>query len=63
MLQVKGANGDLYLVMSQSAYDSLTSAQIQKLKNHNKAIVSSSLDTIEACGGGSARCMLAEIFY
>ena len=62
MLQVKGAHGDLYLVMSQSAYDSLTSAQIQKLKNHNKAIVSSSLDTIEACGGGSARCMMAEVF-
>ena len=62
MLQVKGAKGDLYLVMSQSAYNSLTSSQIEKLKKHNKAIVSSSLDTIEACGGGSARCMMAEVF-
>ena len=62
MLQVKGANGDLYLVMSQSAYESLTSSQIEILKKHNKAIVSSSLDTIEACGGGSARCMMAEVF-
>jgi len=52
----------LYLVMSQSAYESLTSSQIEKLKKHNKAIVSSSLDTIEACGGGSARCMMAEVF-
>ncbi|MFH6768118.1 arginine deiminase-related protein [Gaetbulibacter aquiaggeris] len=62
MLQVKGTNGDLYLVMSQSAFNSLTSSQIEKLKRHNKAIVSSSLDTIEACGGGSARCMMAEVF-
>ena len=62
MLQVKGTNGDLYLVMSQSAYNSLTSSQIEKLKRHNKAIVASSLDTIEVCGGGSARCMMAEVF-
>ena len=62
MLQVKGENDYLYLVMSQSAYESLTSFQIEKLKKQNKAIVSSSLDTIEACGGGSARCMMAEVF-
>lgn len=62
MLQVKGANDALYLVMSQSAYESLTHSQLEVLKKHNKAIVSSSLDTIEACGGGSARCMMAEVF-
>jgi hypothetical protein len=62
MLQVKGSNDELYLVMSQSAYDSLTNSQLEVLKKHNKAIVSSSLDTIEACGGGSARCMMAEVF-
>jgi len=62
MLQVKGTNDDLYLVMSQSAYDSLTKFQIEQLEKHNKAILSSSLDTIEACGGGSARCMMAEVF-
>ncbi len=62
MLQVKGANDELYLVMSQSAYNSLTNTQLETLKKHNKAIVSSSLDTIEACGGGSARCMMAEVF-
>lgn len=62
MLQVKGANNELYLVMSQSAYHSLTNSQLQALKKHNKAIVYSSLDTIEACGGGSARCMMAEVF-
>ncbi|MCF8272379.1 MAG: amidinotransferase [Flavobacteriaceae bacterium] len=62
MLQVKGTNDELYLVMSQYAYDSLTNSQLEVLKKHNKAIVSSSLDTIEACGGGSARCMMAEVF-
>lgn len=61
MLQVKGANDQLYLIMSQSAYDSLTGTQITTLEKHTK-ILSSSLDTIEACGGGSARCMMAEIF-
>ena len=61
MLQVKGANDELYLIMSQAAYDSLTTNQIKALKEHTN-ILSSSLDTIEACGGGSARCMMAEVF-
>ena len=61
MLQVKGVNDELYLIMSQAAYDSLTKSQIEKLEKHTK-ILSSSLDTIEACGGGSARCMMAEVF-
>ncbi|WP_067147412.1 citrulline utilization hydrolase CtlX [Pseudotamlana agarivorans] len=61
MLQVKGANDTSYLVMSQSAYNSLTASQISTIEKHTK-ILSSSLDTIEACGGGSARCMMAEVF-
>ena len=61
MLQVKGANDKSYLVMSQAAYDSLTVSQIDRLKKHTN-ILSSSLNTIEACGGGSARCMMAEVF-
>tara|TARA_R110002049_G_scaffold62212_5_gene166526 strand:+ start:66 stop:1013 length:948 start_codon:yes stop_codon:yes gene_type:complete len=61
MLQVKGTNDELYLIMSQAAYDSLSKAQISKLEKHTK-ILSSSLHTIETCGGGSARCMMAEIF-
>ncbi len=61
MLQVKGINDELYLIMSQAAYDSLTTSQIERLEKHSK-ILSSSLDTIEACGGGSARCMMAEVF-
>jgi len=61
MLQVRGANNKRYLVMSTSAYKSLTPAQIAALEKHCE-ILSSSLDTIEACGGGSARCMMAEVF-
>ncbi len=61
MLEVKGANDRRYLVMSDSAFKSLTKKQIAQLEEH-VTILHSSLDTIEACGGGSARCMMAEIF-
>ena len=61
MLEVKGADDKRYLVMSTSAHQSLTPKQIKQLEKHAE-ILSSSLDTIEACGGGSARCMMAEIF-
>lgn len=61
MLQVRGANDKRYLVMSTSAHQSLTPEQIAALEKHCE-ILSSSLDTIEACGGGSARCMMAEVF-
>jgi hypothetical protein len=61
MLEVKGANDRRYLVMSATAYKSLTKKQIAQLEEH-VTILSSNLDTIEACGGGSARCMMAEIF-
>ena len=61
MLQVKGGNDARYLIMSQAAYDALTASQIESLERHTK-ILSSSLNTIEACGGGSARCMMAEVF-
>ena len=61
MLEVKGTDDRRYLVMSASAHQSLTKKQIAQLEEH-VTILSSSLDTIEACGGGSARCMMAEIF-
>ncbi len=61
MLEVKGRNDERFLVMSESAYKSLTKKQIAQLEAH-VSIIHSSLDTIEACGGGSARCMMAEIF-
>ncbi|KAB1067438.1 amidinotransferase [Tamlana haliotis] len=60
MLQVKGSDAN-YLVMSQAAFNVLTDAQVTAIEKHCK-ILSSPLDTIEACGGGSARCMMAEVF-
>lgn len=61
MLEVRGANDKRYLIMSAAAHQSLTPKQIEQLEKYAE-ILSSSLDTIEACGGGSARCMMAEIF-
>ncbi|MEJ2113793.1 MAG: arginine deiminase-related protein [Flavobacteriaceae bacterium] len=61
MLQLKGKNDTSYIVMSEAAYNSLTETQITSLKKHGELLYSS-LDTIETCGGGSARCMLAEVF-
>ena len=59
MLQVMGDQP--YLAMSKSAHHSLTKNQIETIEKYNP-IISSSLDIIEACGGGSARCMMAELF-
>ncbi|UNY97208.1 arginine deiminase-related protein [Zhouia spongiae] len=61
MLQVRGAGNTAYLVMSETAYNSLTAQQTAKIEKHCK-IIYSSLQTIETCGGGSARCMMAEVF-
>lgn len=61
MLQLKGENDQLYLVMSEAAHKSLTPSQISSIEKYCP-ILSSSLETIETCGGGSARCMMAEVF-
>lgn len=61
MLQVKNTNGDTFLVMSSQAFNSLNEAQIQKI-NQFTQILHSDLTTIETYGGGSARCMMAEVF-
>lgn len=61
MLQVQGADGKKYLVMSDDARQSLTPAQVTAIEKHCE-ILSTSLETIETCGGGSARCMMAEVF-
>jgi len=61
MLQVLGENEARFLVMSTQAYESLTKAQITVIEKHCE-IIHSSLNTIETCGGGSARCMMAEVF-
>ena len=61
MLQVRGHQGQRYLVMSEAAHKSLTADQVNRIEKHCP-ILSSSLETIETCGGGSARCMMAEVF-
>ena len=62
MLQVIGNDNQRLLVMSSSAYKSFSPAQLSMLEKFNDKIIHSPLDTIETCGGGSARCMMAEIF-
>lgn len=61
MLQVLGSNENPYLVMSSTAYKSLTPDQLTKIEQHCE-IIHADLSTIETCGGGSARCMMAEVF-
>jgi hypothetical protein len=60
MLQVQNTSGEQLLVMSEQAYNSLSAAQLELLLKYNK-ILTSPIPTIEKHGGGSARCMLAEI--
>jgi len=61
MLQVQGAESKKFLVMSARAHRSLTEEQISRIEKHCE-ILSSEIQTIETCGGGSARCMMAEVF-
>jgi hypothetical protein len=61
MLQLQGADNKRYIVMSAAAHQCLNPKQVAQLEKYGQ-ILSSSLDTIEACGGGSARCMMAEVF-
>ena len=60
MLQVQGTDKK-YLVMSARAHRSLNKDQISKIEKYCE-ILSSEIQTIETCGGGSARCMMAEVF-
>lgn len=61
MLQINNTNEEKFLVMSSQAFNHLRADQISKLAPFN-VIIHSPLDTIEAIGGGSARCMLAEVY-
>ncbi|TWP24815.1 amidinotransferase [Apibacter muscae] len=61
-LQLKSKiDGTRYLVVSQTAYQSITQEQLKKIKNYTEIIVCN-IPTIEKYGGGGVRCMLAEIF-
>ncbi len=61
MLQVQNKEGVKFLVMSQTAYQSLSPEQVSAIEKYCE-IIYSDLNTIEVNGGGSARCMLAEVF-
>lgn len=61
MLQVQNKDGKKFLVMSQTAYQSLNPDQVAAIEKYCE-IIYSDLNTIEVNGGGSARCMLAEVF-
>ena len=61
VLEVENTKGQSHLIMSEKAYQSLEAPQIQSISKSSK-IISIPLDTIEKYGGGSARCMIAEIF-
>jgi hypothetical protein len=61
MLQIKNNTGEKYLVMSQSAYDSLRKEQRQMLEAYAK-LLPIPVPTIEDVEGGSVRCMIAEVF-
>ncbi|GAB3202978.1 hypothetical protein ABID22_001175 [Pontibacter aydingkolensis] len=62
MLQLRNRQGESILVMSEAAYTSLTEEQLAKLRKHNDHLLYFPVHLIEQCGGGSVRCMIAEIF-
>lgn len=61
MLQIRNDREETLLVMSEQAYRALTPAQVQALERHTR-LLHAPIDTIETYGGGSARCMMAEVF-
>ena len=61
MLQVKGKDDNRYMIMSKTAFKSLTEDQITKIKQES-VILFSNINTIETLGGGSVRCMMGEVF-
>ena len=61
MLQVKNNRNVSHLIMSTQAYNSLRPDQIRHLERHTK-ILHAPIPTIETYGGGSVRCMMAEVF-
>ena len=62
MLQLRNKDKERILLMSQSAYSSLDPLQISELMKYNEKLLPISIPTIELFGGGSVRCMMAEIF-
>lgn len=61
MLEIADRSGNSILVMSENAHRSLSEEQLAKLAAHSR-IEAFDIETIEACGGGSVRCMIAELY-
>lgn len=61
MLEVQNEQGEKFTVMSKAAFNSLTTAQVKSIEKYTQ-IIAPEIPTIEKLGGGSARCMMAEIF-
>ncbi len=62
MLQLHNKQNETILVMSEAAYTSLTEDQLTSLRKHNDHLLYFPIHLIEQCGGGSVRCMIAEIY-
>ncbi|HEY5569396.1 MAG TPA: arginine deiminase-related protein, partial [Gammaproteobacteria bacterium] len=60
LIELKGKDGNV-IVLSTRAAASLKDSQREALGRHG-TVVTANIDTIETCGGGSVRCMLAEVF-
>ena len=61
LLQIENKDGKLLLVLSKSAFDSMNQKQLDQLSSYNELVIVS-IPTIERVGGGSVRCMMAEVF-
>ena len=61
-LEAKNNFDEFFLIMSSRAFNALNTNQKEKLSKYYKKIIHSDLTTIERYGGGSARCMLNELF-
>jgi hypothetical protein len=62
MLELRTADGATCVAMSQSAHASLTASQLEQLQLLAGSLLVTAIPTIERLGGGSVRCMLAEVF-
>jgi len=62
LLQLENQQGEKIIVMSQTAYDAFSPQQKRQLQAHGE-LLAIAIPTIERIGGGSVRCMMAEIFY